>query len=397
LTLSLGQTRNKLGSNARCRFLNPPARFFSPAETARRLKVSTKALRLYETLGLVSPLRTSTGWRTYGPDQMVRLHQVLAMKSLGVPLKRAHELLGGQLADLDAVLQLQEAAFRGCMADDARRLELVLAVRRRLASGETLSVDDLIHLTRETVMTDPIEGRLAAVHLRVADQRRATAWFGNLFGWTFAEAPGAGSAWSHTASGVVDRAWALAITDAASAPAVRLGFEVDEPAEALALATSLGGAGGAPEAASDDQGLPLAFSQPFAPGAPAPANEAASGELGVVVALVNDTGKAKAFYGGLFGDGFHQIGPQDRWWSTHAAFGIFSNALVDGHPARQAPGDAPEVHVFVCVRDLAEHQARVRALGGAVLSESRMGPYEVCACHDDQGTRFHLWRDPARY
>ena len=130
-------------------------RFFSPAEAARRLEVSTKALRVYEALGLVNPVRTSTGWRTYGPDQMVRLHQVLALKSLGVPLKRIGELLGDQLAELDAVLRLQEAAFCSRMAGDARRLELLGAVRRRLASGETLSVDDLIHLTRETVMTDP--------------------------------------------------------------------------------------------------------------------------------------------------------------------------------------------------------------------------------------------------
>ncbi|HXQ46289.1 MAG TPA: MerR family transcriptional regulator, partial [Caulobacteraceae bacterium] len=61
--------------------MNQQPRFFSPAETARRLKVSTKALRLYEALGLVNPVRTSRGWRTYGPDQMVRLHQVLALKS----------------------------------------------------------------------------------------------------------------------------------------------------------------------------------------------------------------------------------------------------------------------------------------------------------------------------
>lgn len=136
--------------------VNQQPRFLSPAETARRLKVSTKALRLYEAFGLVNPVRTSNGWRTYGPDQMVRLHQVLALKSLGVPLKRLGELLGDQLANLDAVLLLQEAAFRSRMAGDARRLRLLVAVRRRLASGETLSVDDLIHLTRETVMTDPI-------------------------------------------------------------------------------------------------------------------------------------------------------------------------------------------------------------------------------------------------
>ena len=155
LTRPLGQTRNAGWVEDRALFVNQQPRFFSPVETARRLKVSTKALRVYEALGLVKPVRTSTGWRTYGPDQMVRLHQVLALKSLGVPLKRMRELLSDQLADLEAVLLLQEAAFRSRMAGDARRLELLGAVRRRLARGETLSVDDLIHLTRETVMTDP--------------------------------------------------------------------------------------------------------------------------------------------------------------------------------------------------------------------------------------------------
>ena len=132
--------------------MNTQPRFFSPAETARRLNVSTKALRLYEALGLVRPLRTSTGWRTYGPDQMAQLHNILALKSLGVPLKQVRALLCDQLADLDAVLRLQEAAFRSRIAGDIRRLELLAAVRRRLASGESLSVDDLIHLTRDTVM-----------------------------------------------------------------------------------------------------------------------------------------------------------------------------------------------------------------------------------------------------
>jgi predicted enzyme related to lactoylglutathione lyase len=372
-------------------FVDQP-RFFSPAETARRLKVSTKALRLYETLGLVKPVRTSTGWRTYGPDQMARLHQVLALKSLGVPLKRAGELLGGQLGELDAVLLLQEGALRSRMADDARKVELLVAVRARLAHGETLSVDDLIHLTRETVMADPIEGQLTAVHLRVDDAPRAAAWFGKLFGWTFAEEACSGLRWSHPAASANDRPWSLALTDAPSAPRVRLGFEVADPDEALARAISLGGGGRTPEAASDDQGLPLAF----AARAPRePANESATGEVGVAVALVNDTAKAKAFYGAMFGDGFHQIGPQDRWWSTHAAFGVFSNAL-GGHPARDDADDAPEAHVFVCVKDMGGHKDRVRALGGSIVGEDWMGPYEVCACRDDQGTRFHLWRDPAR-
>jgi DNA-binding transcriptional MerR regulator len=373
--------------------VSQPLRFFSPAETARRLKVSTKALRLYETLGLVKPVRTSTGWRTYGPEQMVRLHQVLALKFLGLPLKRVGELLGDQLADLDAVLLLQEAAFRARMADDGRRLELVVAVRRRLAGGETLSVDDLIHLTRETVMTDPIEGLLSSVRLRVDDGQRAAGYFGALFGWTFAEAPAGGVRWTHPSAGITDRPWALVITEEASAPSVRLGFEVADPSEALARARSLGGAGRSPEAAVDDQGLPLAF---FARAPRPPTHDRATGELGVAVALVDDTAKAKAFYGALFGDGFHQIGPQDRWWSSHAAFGVFSSTLGQAYPPRVESGGAPEINVFVCVRDLADHKRRVSALGGSVVVESAMGPYEVCVCYDDQDTRFHLWRDPAR-
>ncbi|HEY5007872.1 MAG TPA: MerR family transcriptional regulator [Caulobacteraceae bacterium] len=373
--------------------MNQPPRFFSPAETARRLKVSTKALRLYETLGLVNPVRTRSGWRTYGPDQMVRLHQVLALKHLGLPLRRVGALLGDQLADLDAVLLLQESALRAGIADDTRRLELLVAVRRRLAGGETLSVDDLIHLTRETVMTDPIEGVLAAVHLRVGDGQRAAAYFGALFSWTFIEAPGGRARWANTAAGVGDRPWALAITDDPKSAPVRLGFEVADPDEALARALSLGGAGASPETSSDDQGLPLGF---FARSPLPPANDRATGELGVAVALVDDTAKAKAFYHGLFGDGFHQIGPQDRWWSSRAAFGIFSNTLGQAYPSRLNPGDGPELHVFVCVRNLVEHKSRVRALGGSVLTESAMGPYEVCACRDDQDTSFHLWRDPAR-
>jgi len=336
------------------------SRFFSPAETARRLDVSTKALRLYETLGLVKPLRTGAGWRAYGPDQMARLHQVLALKQLGVPLKRARALLGEELADLDAVLELQEAALRARIGDDARKLELLVAVRRRLAAGETLSVDDLIRLTRETVMTDPIDGLLSAVHLRVADRARAAAWFGGLFGWSFAEADDAGLCWADTTAAVGDRAWALALTEQASAPRVRLGFEVADPTEALARVRALGGVGKSPEGSADDQGLPLAF---YAPGPRPPANRQATGELGVAVALVDDTAKAKAFYGGLFGDGFHQIGPQDRWWSTRAALGVFSNGLGQGFPLRLDPDAAPEVHVFACVRDLADHQRRVRALG----------------------------------
>jgi len=79
----------------------------SPTETAARFGVSIKALRLYEQRGLLTPLRSQAGWRTYGPDQIARLHQILALKRLGLPLAKIGELLAGPDA-LETVLALQE-------------------------------------------------------------------------------------------------------------------------------------------------------------------------------------------------------------------------------------------------------------------------------------------------
>jgi DNA-binding transcriptional MerR regulator len=123
---------------------------------AKRLGVTAKALRIYEREGLVRPLRTGAGYRTYGPGEAARLHQVLALRRLGLPLGRIAELLSGGLAGLDSVLELQERALRERRAETERALRLLAAARRRLAEAGALSLDDLTTLTKETVMSGPI-------------------------------------------------------------------------------------------------------------------------------------------------------------------------------------------------------------------------------------------------
>ena len=123
----------------------------SPTETAQRFGVSIKALRLYESRGLLKPPRTEAGWRTYGPDQLARLHQILALKRLGLPLTRIATILAGDA--LEPVLELQERVLAREGARLARALELVRAARAKLKSGQSLSVDDLATLTTETAMT----------------------------------------------------------------------------------------------------------------------------------------------------------------------------------------------------------------------------------------------------
>ena len=129
----------------------------SPAETAKRFGISIKALRLYERHGLLTPLRTSNGstgaaWRVYGSDQLARLHQILALKRLGLSLGQIGELLIGEDA-LDPILAFQERVLAKDSERIARALTLIRKARTKLATGAALSIDDLANLTQETVMT----------------------------------------------------------------------------------------------------------------------------------------------------------------------------------------------------------------------------------------------------
>lgn len=122
-------------------------------ETAAVLGVSIKALRVYERHGLVAPDRTAAGYRVYGPVQMRRLHQVLALRSLGLSLAQIGACIAGLGDELGPILDLQDRDLRQRIARLQTAAATVAAARARLAAGESLSVDDLVKLTKEIVMT----------------------------------------------------------------------------------------------------------------------------------------------------------------------------------------------------------------------------------------------------
>jgi MerR family transcriptional regulator, thiopeptide resistance regulator len=143
--------------------------------------VSGKALRLYEEQGLIRAERTPAGWRVYGPEQIARLHRVLALKGFGFPLARIAELLSGRIIDLATFLEIHEQV----LIQDAKRinkaLQLISAARTRLSELGELSSDDLMDLTRETTMTTNAADLTAAYeataakHLSPADRETLAA------------------------------------------------------------------------------------------------------------------------------------------------------------------------------------------------------------------------------
>jgi DNA-binding transcriptional MerR regulator len=124
----------------------------SPTEAARRLGITVKALKVYERHGLVRPLRTAAGWRVYGPAEVLRLHEVLALKSLGLPLARIAALLAGRENDLDRTLALQAAALTERRGEIDKALARIAQLRARLAAGAQPSTADILALARDTAL-----------------------------------------------------------------------------------------------------------------------------------------------------------------------------------------------------------------------------------------------------
>jgi len=133
---------------------SPSAIKGTAAETARRLGLTVRALRIYESHGLVRPRRTAAGWRIFVAEDVARLHQIITLKRLGLKLSQIAQLMKGAAIDLDAILEVQEHALLRHKRQAERALALVRRARRELAQGKPLVMDDLIALTRETAMAD---------------------------------------------------------------------------------------------------------------------------------------------------------------------------------------------------------------------------------------------------
>lgn len=80
-------------------------------ECASRIGLTVRALRLYEQRGLIRPRRTDKGWRLYGAGEIARLHEILALKRLGLSLSSIVALLQGKAIDLERTLTLQSQAL----------------------------------------------------------------------------------------------------------------------------------------------------------------------------------------------------------------------------------------------------------------------------------------------
>lgn len=119
------------------------SQFLNASDAARRLGISTKALRLYEQRGLLAPVRSDAGWRAYGPVDLERASEIVVLRALGFSLAQVARILKGDASGLEPALAAHQATLEARLSDLVVALDGVRTLRGDLACGGAPSASDL--------------------------------------------------------------------------------------------------------------------------------------------------------------------------------------------------------------------------------------------------------------
>jgi DNA-binding transcriptional MerR regulator len=185
--------------------VNSTVQLLNPSEAARRLGVSSKALRLYEARGLLKPTRTAAGWRTYGPEQMMRAREVVELRALGLTLVEVARVLDGDAPVLARALEAHEAVLEARIRQlrdsvhkihklrdeiDRGTMSVASALRSVHRAGDAISVSfdlpwpwggerfELREVCRLTHIVGPLGSGKTRLAIRLADAIKGGSFVG---------------------------------------------------------------------------------------------------------------------------------------------------------------------------------------------------------------------------
>jgi len=126
--------------------VNSQAHYMNPAEAARRIGSTAKALRVYEQHGLLTPGRNAAGWRTYSPAEMSRAAEIVELRGLGFSLAQIARVLDGDARDLEPMLAAHQTLLEGEIRKRADTVGKIQNLRNGLAEGRKPTAHELIRL-----------------------------------------------------------------------------------------------------------------------------------------------------------------------------------------------------------------------------------------------------------
>jgi DNA-binding transcriptional MerR regulator len=151
------------------------------AEVARLTGLTSRALRFYEARGLVTPLRTASGRRHYGPAELERLHQIVAMKRAGLTLAQINSMTVGRRIDLRALVAAQVEVLADREREIAGARALLEDILSRIDRSEPIDVATFCSLIRQGAITmsrdkwDEVQQRYLSEEQRAAYEQAIAA------------------------------------------------------------------------------------------------------------------------------------------------------------------------------------------------------------------------------
>ena len=118
-------------------------------DVARRTGLTSRALRFYEARGLLKPTRAYSGRRFYGPAELERINQIVALKRAGLTLVQIQRLTATRSFDLAALVDAQLEALAHREAELAQAKALLLSVKSRIDRGEPVDAATFCSLIRQ--------------------------------------------------------------------------------------------------------------------------------------------------------------------------------------------------------------------------------------------------------
>ena len=123
------------------------------SECARLTGITVKALRVYESSGLIKPARSANGYRIYGQKELVRLNAIATLKGVGLTLAQIREAFEASSPRLPRILQMQLDEWRARRAVAEKAMAIVESALARVSARETLSIEELCQLIRSIEMS----------------------------------------------------------------------------------------------------------------------------------------------------------------------------------------------------------------------------------------------------
>ena len=125
------------------------------SDVAKLTGLTSRALRFYEARGLLQPVRNSSGRRQFGPAELERLHQIMAMKRAGLTLTQIQSMTARKTFDLRSIVAVQVQVLSEREREIATARELLQSILSRIERSEPIDVATFCSLIRngESVMT----------------------------------------------------------------------------------------------------------------------------------------------------------------------------------------------------------------------------------------------------